>query len=101
MNFSARLLGALRVELTNVGTYTFPRGRGNLGFTSPQFDVPLKNARWDVYLPPDYDYQKFSGTMTREIAPAPEALSLSFSILDYSRMEQVKRRRRKSKWIGT
>ena len=83
--------GALRVELTYVGTNTFPRDHGNLGFTSPQFDVPLKNARWDVYLPPDYDYQKFSGTMTREIAPAPETLSASFSILDYSRMEQVKK----------
>jgi hypothetical protein len=83
--------GALRVELTYVGTNTFPRDRGNLGFTSPQFDVPLKNARWDVYLPPDYDYQKFAGTMTREIASVPETLSASFSILDYSRMEQVKK----------
>ena len=83
--------GAMMVELTYVGTNSFPRDRGNIGFASPKFDVPLKNARWDVYLPPDYDYQKFSGTMTREIAPAPETLSSSFSILDYSRMEQAKK----------
>jgi prepilin-type processing-associated H-X9-DG protein len=83
--------GAMTVELTYVGTNSFPRDRGSLGFASPKFDVPLKNARWDVYLPPDYDYQNFSGTMTREIAPAPETLSSSFSILDYSRMEQAKK----------
>ncbi|HEY1490051.1 MAG TPA: hypothetical protein VGF90_03335, partial [Verrucomicrobiae bacterium] len=82
---------AVAVELTYVGTSTFPRTRGDIGFTSPQFDVPLKNARWEVYLPPDFDYQKFSGTMTREVAPAVETASSSFSILDYSRMEQVKK----------
>jgi hypothetical protein len=80
---------ATAVDLTYVGTNSFPRGRGNIGFASPKFDVPLKNARWEVYLPPDYDYQNFSGTMTREIAPAPETSSSSFSILDYSRMEQA------------
>ncbi len=30
-----------------------------LGSFPPEFDVPLKNARWEVYLPPDYDYQDF------------------------------------------
>jgi prepilin-type processing-associated H-X9-DG protein len=83
--------GAMTVELTYVGTNAFPRDRGSIGFASPKFDVPLKNARWDVYLPPDYDYQNFSGTMTREIAPAPETLSSSFSSLDYSLMEQAKK----------
>jgi prepilin-type processing-associated H-X9-DG protein len=83
--------GAVSVELTYVGSNPFPRSRGNLGFASPQFDVPLKNARWEVYLPPDYDYQGFAGTMTRELAPAVETASSSFSILDYSRMEQAKK----------
>jgi len=83
--------GAVSVELTYAGTNSFPRARGNIGFASPQFDVPLKNARWEIYLPPDYDYQKFSGTMTREVAPAVEPASSSFSILDYSLMEQEKK----------
>ncbi len=83
--------GAITVELTYVGTNAFPRDRGSIGFASPKFDVPLKNARWDVYLPTDYDYQNFSGTMTREIAPVPETLSSSFSSLDYSLMEQAKK----------
>ena len=83
--------GAMSVELTYVGTNTFPRTRGAIRFVSPKFDVPLKNARWEIYLPPDYDYQDFGGTMTRETATAPAAPSESFSILDYSRMEQASR----------
>jgi len=84
---------AVSAELTYVGTTSFPRARGNVEFASPQFDVPLKNARWELYLPPDYDYQGFSGTMTREAAPVVEVETASsrFSILDYSRMEQVQR----------
>ncbi len=84
--------GATTVELTYVGTNTFPRARGAVRFVSPKFDVPLKNAHWEVYLPPDYDYQDFGGTMTRETAAAPEVSSRSFSILDYSRMEQVNKK---------
>ena len=86
--------GAAAVELTYVGTNAFPRARGTVGFVSPKFDVPLKNARWEIYLPPDYDYQAFQGTMTREAA-ATEASSASFSILDYSRMEQVSKEQAK------
>ncbi|HXR48482.1 MAG TPA: LamG domain-containing protein [Candidatus Limnocylindrales bacterium] len=82
--------GAMSVELTYVSTNTFPRTRGAVRFVSPKFDVPLKNARWEIYLPPDYDYQDFGGTMTRETA-APAASSESFSLLDYSRMEQASR----------
>ena len=82
--------GAMSVELTYVGTNVFPKNHGTVGFVSPKFDVPLKNARWEVYLPPDYHYQDLeNGTMTREIAPVATPLSSSFSILDYSRMEQA------------
>jgi type II secretory pathway pseudopilin PulG len=81
---------ALAVELTYVGTNAFPKVRGEVRFVSPQFDVPLKNAHWEVYLPPDYNYLDLQhGTMTRELAPAAEPMSSSFSILDYSRMEQA------------
>ena len=83
--------GAMTVELTYVGTNTFPHNRGAVGFVSPEFDVPLKNARWEVYLPPDYDYQNFDGTMARETVATAEVSSRSFSFLDYSRMEQVKK----------
>jgi prepilin-type processing-associated H-X9-DG protein len=79
---------ATSVELTYVGTNNFPRAHGQVSFISPQFDVPLKNAQWEVYLPPDYDYKDFRGTMTREIALTPQSASTSFSRLDYSLMEQ-------------
>ncbi len=81
--------GPTSLELTYVGTNAFPRAHGKVGFVSPQLDVPLKNARWEIYLPPDYDYKNFSGSMTRELTPAPESISTSFSILEYSRMEQA------------
>ena len=80
---------AMSVELTYVGTNAFPKIRGDLGFASPKLDIPLKNARWEVYLPPDYLYQDLQrGTMSRELAAA-QPWSASFSILDYSRMEQA------------
>ncbi len=84
--------GTLTVELTYVGTQGFPKARGEVGFASPKFDVPLKNAHWEVYLPPDYNYLDLhQGTMTREYAPVAQPLASSFSILDYSRMEQANR----------
>jgi len=82
--------GAMLVELTYVGTNAFPKSQGQVGFASPRFDVPLKNAQWEVFLPPDYDYQDLrQGTMMRETAPVAEPSSASFSILEYSRMEQA------------
>jgi hypothetical protein len=80
---------AVTVELTYVSTNAFPRAKGNLGFVSPKFDVPLKNARWELYLPAGYDYQHFSGTMSREVTAANESSASSFSKLDYSRMEKA------------
>ncbi|MEI8289254.1 MAG: hypothetical protein WCH99_07255 [Verrucomicrobiota bacterium] len=81
---------ALSVELTYIGTNVFPKARGEVGFASPKFDVPLKNAHWEVYLPPNYSYLDLQkGTMTREFAPVAQPLSSSFSILDYTRMEQA------------
>ncbi len=80
---------ALSVQLTYVGTNAFPRRRGEVALVSPSFDAPLKNARWEIYLPPDYDYENFSGTMVREIAAAAGRGTSNFSSLEYSRMEQA------------
>jgi hypothetical protein len=80
--------GGLSVELIYVGTNLFPRVRGQVSFDSPTFDVPLKNAQWELFLPPAYSYRDFRGTMTPEILAA-QASSLSFSLLDYSRMEKA------------
>ncbi len=68
----------LSVELTYVGTEPFPHRGGRVLFTSPKLDVPLKNARWDLYLPPDFHYDDFGGTMSEaEISEAVHTYSLS------------------------
>ena len=73
------------VELTYVGTNPFPQRRGAVAFVSPQLDLPLKNARWELYLPPDYDYTDFGGTMKPERVGVPERVSFSFG--EYSQLE--------------
>lgn len=77
---------ALAIELTYVSTNTFPANHGKVNLISPTLDVPFKNARWEVYLPPDYRYDEFAGTMSREMSAAEAA---SFSFLDYSQKESA------------
>jgi prepilin-type processing-associated H-X9-DG protein len=89
---------ALTVELTYVSTNQnqFPAKNGSVRLISPTLDVPLKNARWELYLPPDYRYDDFTGTMTREAGVTVASLAAdlpqlqeeaSFSVLDYSKRE--------------
>jgi prepilin-type processing-associated H-X9-DG protein len=89
---------ALTVELTYVSTNQnqFPAKNGSVQLISPALDVPLKNARWELYLPPDYQYDEFTGTMTREAGVTVASLAAdlpqlqeeaSFSVLDYSKRE--------------
>lgn len=77
---------ALTVELTYVSTNQFPARRGRVDLASPTLDVPLKNARWELYLPPDYAYDEFAGTMSRESGAGVFATA-SFSALEYSKQE--------------
>ena len=58
------------VEVTYVGSGQFPPGRGSVALESPALDVPLKDARWELYLPPDYTYSEFAGSMQRAAAVA-------------------------------
>ncbi|MBI5684855.1 MAG: hypothetical protein HZC54_07230 [Verrucomicrobia bacterium] len=76
---------AVRVELTYVSAEKFPATRGRFELVSPALDVPLKNARWSLYLPPDYSYSGFEGTMTHEEVAAP--LVQIFSLSEYQRAE--------------
>jgi len=80
---------ALTVELTYVATNQFPVNHGQVNLISPTLDVPLKGARWEVYLPADYRYDEFTGTMSREQGAAAEVSS--FSHLEYSHKESVAR----------
>ncbi|MFA5190219.1 MAG: hypothetical protein WC740_05810, partial [Verrucomicrobiia bacterium] len=75
----------VRVELTYVSPEKFPATRGRFELVSPAVDVPLKNARWSLYLPPDYSYSGFEGTMKHEEVDAP--LVQIFSLSEYQRAE--------------
>jgi type II secretory pathway pseudopilin PulG len=77
---------AIAIDLVYVGTNAFPQKRGTVELVSPRLDAPWKSARWEVFLPPDYHYSHFGGTMTREVETAMLEAS-SFSILDYSSQE--------------
>jgi len=54
--------------------------------------VPIQNARWDLYLPADYGYRQFGGTMTREVDMAP--VYRSFTLTEYQQVEQDNRKNR-------
>ncbi|HEY3912838.1 MAG TPA: hypothetical protein VGN61_00010, partial [Verrucomicrobiae bacterium] len=82
----------ISVELTYIGREKFPRHRGEVNLTSPRLGVPLKNARWDLYLPADYDYRDFGGSMSHETAAAQAVQSYSF--LEYRAQEAAKKQSR-------
>ena len=82
----------LSLEVTYVSAATFPARRGAVALTSPAFDVPLQNARWELYLPSDYRYDDFAGTMSHEQGKA-EPVAALFSRVDYSQKESEVRAR--------
>jgi type II secretory pathway pseudopilin PulG/uncharacterized membrane protein (UPF0136 family) len=78
--------GLISLELTYVGTGVFPHARGQVQLASPALDVPIQNARWDLYLPADYGYRGFGGTMTHEASATP--VYRSFTLTEYQQVEQ-------------
>ncbi|MEY4198318.1 MAG: hypothetical protein RLZZ265_58, partial [Verrucomicrobiota bacterium] len=77
---------AMAVEFTYVAADKFPKRKGSVAFASPKLDVPLKNARWELLLPPDYEYTDFAGTMGRDLTGAP-VVTVNYSAAEYSRQE--------------
>lgn len=82
------------VELTYVSLERFPRAKGRVELASPRLDVPLKNARWDLFLPPDYDYSRFAGTMTHEESFASKLQV--YSATEYEHREVARKGARES-----
>jgi len=82
------------VELTFIGQDKFPKRKGMVSLISPKFDLPMKNARWDLYLPPDYDYSRFEGSMARAsdtTVPLEQVYSLSeYNVQQQAQAEQSK-----------
>jgi hypothetical protein len=76
------------VELTFIGQDKFPKRSGTVSLVSPKFDLPMKNARWDLYLPPDYDYSGFEGSMART-SDATLPLEQVYSLSEYNFQQQA------------
>jgi hypothetical protein len=74
------------IELVYIGSSQFPAKSGEFELISPKMDAPLKSARWELFLPADYRYSKFGGTMTHEVETAMLEAT-SFSFLDYNSWE--------------
>jgi hypothetical protein len=75
----------------------FPPRRKTVAFVSPALDVPVKDARWDLYLPPDYEYGGFRGTMTYEPEAQERPSVMSFSFDDYVQWEGKRATAQKAK----
>jgi hypothetical protein len=80
---------AIPVQVTYVSSQKFPARSGRITLESPAVDVPLKNAQWELYLPTDYNYHGFTGTMMHEVGGAP--VQQVFTLSDYTRDEQVRK----------
>ena len=74
------------IQLVYIGSSSFPQKRGDFELISPRLNAPLKSARWELFLPADYRYSKFGGTMTHEVETAMLEAT-GFSFLDYSSWE--------------
>jgi len=84
------------VELTYVGASRFPRHSGKVELQTPALDMPLKNARWDLYLPPDFEYTALAGSMRQELAAevrraAAAPVAQVFGWSEYAREESKKK----------
>jgi hypothetical protein len=85
------------VELTFVGQDKFPKSSGLVALVSPKFDLPMKNARWDLYLPPDYDYSRFGGSMARTTETGLP-MEQVFSLSEYNVQQRAQEEQSKSSW---
>jgi hypothetical protein len=86
------------IDLVYIGATKFPARKGTVAVASPSLGIPVKDARWDLYLPPGYDYSGFGGSMEREeTTEGKVAEAYSFSMSDYSRVAGKKAAARKAK----
>ncbi len=58
-------LGKLPVEMEMVYVMNRPLDwRGRVNIEGPRFDLPLREMRWFLFVPPGYRYDEFEGTLT-------------------------------------
>jgi type II secretory pathway pseudopilin PulG len=89
---------AFGVTLTYIHADKFPQTKGTMELVSPAVDVPLKRAGWDLYLPADYGYTQFAGTMTPGSPGAAPTLA-TFSTGVYTEEENRKTVARRREFV--
>jgi hypothetical protein len=89
---------AFGVTLTYIHADKFPPAKGTMELVSPAVDVPLRRAGWELYLPPDYGYTKFTGTMTPGGLALPPTLA-TFSTGVYTEEENRKTVARRREFV--
>lgn len=77
---------AVPVEITYIVHGAFPRHRGTVQLLSPQLDLPLKDAEWELFLPPDYNYSRFDGSMSFQTGDLTVGVS-EYSMDSYNRQQ--------------
>jgi len=85
---------AVTVELTYIERGQFPAHHGSVSLRSPSFDMPLKNAHWDLFLPPDYEYSRFEGSMNRATEKSAPVIQV-YSLSEYNVQQQAQETRQK------
>ncbi len=61
-------LGSIPVDIVYASRISFPKRRGDVRVAAPNLDIQVSNAQWKFYLPEDYAYSKFEGTMDNQAA---------------------------------
>jgi hypothetical protein len=81
-------VGNFPVEVVYTSRVDFPRTRKRVVVESPKFDVKLNNAHWWLYLPRDFAYSDFEGSMDYTDAKAMKRRVASLDVNKDGRLDQ-------------
>jgi hypothetical protein len=68
------------VYITDASATTWP---GSHQVAGPQFDLPLENIQWQVYVPEGYAYEQFGGTLAFDASRSPQDRVYQYSVDAY------------------
>ena len=71
------------VSLPSVGGGLMTGWSGRHSLSGPQFDLPLKNITWQVYVPQDFTYGDFGGTIAMDPRSTEVAGVLRYDLQTY------------------
>ncbi len=75
------------MEMVYVGTLPVSAWSGAHQLAGPRFDLPLKQIAWQVYVPEDYRYHDFGGTLTHAPGGPQQIHAYDMKRYDQQRVE--------------